>query len=683
MPKVPVVAQLSTNKAPDQYIRTQATASAFGGQEAKALSGLGQVVSQVGAEAQAAQNQVDDRNWAVERAQLSDQYNKKAQELYLKTADEGDNFTSGNSLTDYNTKLSELRSQLIGQHQGAGESRARLEMMLSEDESKYSSKALVQHRTSQAQLVQKDVSGYAAEVAQKAADDPGHMEKYLGDLETRLENYRNVTTPQQLDALHQAGIGLVVSSALDKKLQVGDLAGATDLFNQVDILLPAEKKLEFSQKLSALHGAVAKKEAEKSASYARLKAAGVDVADPRVALAVETGITLPAGKVTLSSTIAEYEQAQAAAKGVSTYHATPEEVDRLAKIAKPYDPSKGGAGMTGVFGNSSQGLSHEFLARNVESFASGDMDPLQESFFFSAAAQALSPNQVTGQPGNVSPQVIEAFARRGYDIKQVAGGWPQIPGHPQPPTMQPTAAQPTAAQPTPTDPNAIPTVHPPQADGSPVDHEGNQLQGGTGTQGNSDQSILSPDAAIQESRKYEADGGLLAPQAPLPRKTLFGLTDLTTGPSSTIRSGASRIPIVGGFINTSAVTQAKTYLGMVQKDMVRVFQNNPRFAEGERQAIQDDIKLALGLIDRPDRMKDVLIGLDDAMAVREQNAIETLQSGAVGRDEYVQTLNMLNAITKIRRTLGVPPLVQTPEDVKALKKGDKFRNPEGEVRTVK
>jgi hypothetical protein len=188
---------------------------------------------------------------------------------------------------------------------------------------------------------------------------------------------------------------------------------------------------------------------------------------------------------------------------------------------------------------------------------------------------------------------------------------------------------------------------------------------------------------VQQSRQYEADGGVLAPQAPIPRKTIFELAPLTTGPTSTIQSVGSRIPVVGGLMENAAVTQAKSYLDVVTKDIVRVLQNNPRYAEGERQAITNDLKLALGLIDRPERMRNALIGLDDALSEREQNAIETLRNPAVGRDEYTHTLNMLNSVTKIRRTLGVPPLVTTAEDVKKYQPGTLVRLPDGSVKRIK
>lgn len=163
-------------------------------------------------------------------------------------------------------------------------------------------------------------------------------------------------------------------------------------------------------------------------------------------------------------------------------------------------------------------------------------------------------------------------------------------------------------------------------------------------------------------------------------KTVWGLASKTTGPVPAIIEGASRTPGVGQFVNAPQVTQARNYVPLVQRDLIRVLQNNPRYAEGERKAIESEINIKPELFDNPTAYRNRLIAVDDALSVRERNAFETANSKKVGREERIQAMNILNAIQKFRTNLGVPVRIESEEEWQSLPSGTEYIAPDGKVK---
>jgi len=184
-------------------------------------------------------------------------------------------------------------------------------------------------------------------------------------------------------------------------------------------------------------------------------------------------------------------------------------------------------------------------------------------------------------------------------------------------------------------------------------------------------------------QRAPSSAGVPEPTAP-PDQTIWGLAGNIAGPLPAAGELIGKTPVVGEFFPNKEFTQARNYVPLVQRDLVRVLQNNPRYAEGERKAIEDEIKITPEVFDRPGAFQNRLIAIDQALEVREKNAFSTADPGksTVGREERVQALNVLNAIVKFRQNLGVPPLVKNAEEAKALPSGTVFRTPKGDVRRV-
>lgn len=160
-----------------------------------------------------------------------------------------------------------------------------------------------------------------------------------------------------------------------------------------------------------------------------------------------------------------------------------------------------------------------------------------------------------------------------------------------------------------------------------------------------------------------------APSAERPSKTAWDLAPLTTGPVPAAAEMLSRTPLVGDMVQAPQFTQARAFIPQLQRDLVRTLHNNVRYPEGERKAIEKDISIEPRLFDNQVAYRNRLVGIDDALEVRERNAYATAQSARVGRDERVQAMNVLNALRNFRENLGVPPRIRTEAEYNELPSG--------------
>ncbi len=140
-------------------------------------------------------------------------------------------------------------------------------------------------------------------------------------------------------------------------------------------------------------------------------------------------------------------------------------------------------------------------------------------------------------------------------------------------------------------------------------------------------------------------------------KTIWGLAEKATGPVPAIGEALHRTPVVGGFVGSAEMTQARQYIPLVQRDLIRVLQNNPRYAEGERKAIEAEINIKPEFWDRPEAFRDRLIAIDDALIVRQKNALAASENPNIGREERVHAKNVYSALVDFRESLGIPQRV--------------------------
>lgn len=184
----------------------------------------------------------------------------------------------------------------------------------------------------------------------------------------------------------------------------------------------------------------------------------------------------------------------------------------------------------------------------------------------------------------------------------------------------------------------------------------------------------------------EAPATADAAPSPVPNSAdIFNRAELITGPAAVVGSAATKVPALGNFAPETAsdMARAQQETKLAQQELVRVLMQNPRYAEGERQAIIREINIEGSFFDNPKAYQNRLIALDDALRRRLDTAMQTSKSLDVSREERSHAMNIANGVQAFIQQLGVPPLVNSPAELKALMEsgqivpGQSFRIPGG------
>ncbi len=174
-----------------------------------------------------------------------------------------------------------------------------------------------------------------------------------------------------------------------------------------------------------------------------------------------------------------------------------------------------------------------------------------------------------------------------------------------------------------------------------------------------------------------AGGG--APR-PFAGKTVWDLAPDLAGPIPAASEFAGRTPLVGDMMISPEMTQARNYVTQMNRDLVRSLQNNSRYSEGERRAIEKEISIDPKIFDNPTAYRNRLIAIYDGLTVRLRNETETANSQDVGRDERIRAKNNANKIRQYLPSLGIPPRINTDAEWEALESGTEYIAPNGHVK---
>lgn len=169
------------------------------------------------------------------------------------------------------------------------------------------------------------------------------------------------------------------------------------------------------------------------------------------------------------------------------------------------------------------------------------------------------------------------------------------------------------------------------------------------------------------------------------RETFYDRADKFTGVGPAVASGLRNTPFVGGLMPESFgdITRTRQELPIVIREIVTALRSNPRFAEGERKDIEADLAINPAIFDNPAAFKDRLIGIDDALALRERNARAVSESPRASLAERQKANDILDLVMPVRAKLGVPPFVSSVNDAQRmleaglLKPGQQIRTPGG------
>jgi hypothetical protein len=359
--------------------------------------------------------------------------------------------------------------------------------------------------------------------------------------------------------------------------------------------------------------------------------------------------SLPEKKdMTIADQIVEYEL-------VTGKPAPPEVVDSFYKI----EGQKTSSG--GQFGNSLQGRALDFVTNNAVAYANGMLDPQQARIFEASATEAYKP--VTRQ--NPANGLME--------------------------TLQPTI------------PNFV----------TQALQQGGRVYGGTSLTSRSGSYLIGPEGQIPKFRPgdqvtiegrtatvgpdgFFATGDLgqptaaAAPQAsgapstPSGERTIWDRRRSIAGPVAAATAGVNRVPFVGPLIagglmgeeETRKTEEDRRFVENASRDLVRILQNNPRFAEGEREAIEKEISIGPEAFRSQKSYEAKLIGIAQSLSARKRDAQAAL-AGEISLEERKRNMDNIQGIDNFMRNLGLPVVVTTEEQVQALPPGTVFMDEKG------
>ena len=187
--------------------------------------------------------------------------------------------------------------------------------------------------------------------------------------------------------------------------------------------------------------------------------------------------------------------------------------------------------------------------------------------------------------------------------------------------------------------------------------------------------------AQQEGQEEQVAQESVEPEEIPGGRTIWQMTSDITGPVAQGVSALGRIPGVGEFVPSASFTQAQTFATAQSKELVRVLQNNPRFSEGERNAIAKDFSLEGEVLDTPKAFKDRLIGMDNSLEIRARAAADDAINPNISSEARKQALDSIQAIARFRATIGLPPLM-TPDEARKQPPGTVFRTPDNRILRV-
>jgi len=167
----------------------------------------------------------------------------------------------------------------------------------------------------------------------------------------------------------------------------------------------------------------------------------------------------------------------------------------------------------------------------------------------------------------------------------------------------------------------------------------------------------------------EAKGAYWALSTPPEKKTLWNQRYLVAGFVPYIKT----MPVLRVFGQVDAkAEEARSFFNSGKNQLVRSLSANPRFPVEEMKRIEKEIDIAPAFFDNPTSLGSRLIGIDDFLSKRLENARRdavnqdfTLDARKAARDE-------IREIENFQKVAGIPQRVYTIEEVQALPSGTNF-----------
>lgn len=288
-------------------------------------------------------------------------------------------------------------------------------------------------------------------------------------------------------------------------------------------------------------------------------------------------------------------------------------------------------------------------------YGAGETTPEEDRIYEASVTGFVEPPQIVdqtrgvvvqGEPRILPDYVQRALQARNYRIPTATS--PELFASPSEAGAQPQpgqgAPQPGAAQPQPGQQGAIPPAQPGQRPGPTVEAA-------------QQQPAIQPQAAPAAPQAEPAQ----AEPTFTPEATLYEQAPLLTGPVATVGPQIGRAPIPGLAGSFPKETQAQASFNLAVQELISAIRDARYYNPTEETRLREEVDVEGSLWDNTARFQNHILGIDDALQRRADNALKTVQNERTTRDERRKAIEVLNAIENFRRIL-LPPRVNTPEE---------------------
>lgn len=656
MAKIPTVTERSVQQAggPNVFLEAGDTRGAFGEANARALASTAEALGQVSDAATKsalriaeADQRLQAREDAITRARLLHDAKLEMTNEFQAEQTGGDNFVTIGSVKTFRDSVDTIVNKTVQQNSDAflrPESAAIFHEALVKQANTFHSNAVSAGLEAGRKALARDLGDEVSRLSQAVSTDPLALADAFTALDEKIaRDFAPGATPEEELSERQAGREALATAAVDHFVSLGLFQEAKDTLElptvKGNMSRPRARELNLTV-LTGL-GKLRRQQAEIRTKLRILADVGVKPTPELVATVM--GIKLP--KTMQADAVIEWaEQATGKPatedmklKAVDLF--TPQPVDALDKNV-PFRIVNA-------------------LEQNAYAFKNGLMTDFEMREYVSMVTFLRRENPLTGTRGDIGPLARDAL--QSQDIN------PDIIGQDIPAAVQRLS----------TPPEGAPTA--PEDDAARISKGRQQLV----------EAVTKVTQPAQDALAKTADLEPSAAVAEMERAGLniFDMADRLTGPISTAKNFGFNVPVIGEFIDAGEIRQARQFFSNLKGKMQEALQRTERYGEGERRDILERqlSQLQEGqFFARPEAFQESLIGFDLFLSTEIADVNQTLEDpGRMTEEQRGKNIEMRNTMESVRRMLGVPPRVQTSEDIKklGLQVGDKviFR---GKVRTI-
>lgn len=598
----------------------RATPEGFGSGIGRAYTEMGNTLSEISERKQRREDVID-------RTRLLGQFDTTAM-TDLEALQAGGDMTSKQTVEQYGTALRQRMAETLEQHRGSANSRAELRAQLENQVVQYERSALGAQIKAQHTMIGDTVDKLSNQLSITAALAPDQINNALVDFESKLAVFGDAVSEQQLSAYRDAGRSKIAMSAVQGLLKNGEFETAKALMTDPSIgpLLDPNNARSLTMEIAVGDSKKKKEMLRQDQAVSQW----TTVLGRNLSAEEQIRVrNLPPQRSDMSPAdkIVELELVQGKP-------ASPAQVSQIMGVS---------ATEGGEFGNSLQGRALNFVSDKAVEFANGMLTPEEGRQYLVMANEAYKPvekqDPVTGLWTRVKP-TVPAF------IQQAINRGSRVYGGIAPPASRPAPAPMGTTQPAPA------------------------AMGGS-------------EPAADTGATQQAPAQTQTLNNPSQDRTIWQRSTNIAGVRPSVTQAVGALPVVGeAFEGGGQVTQDRQYAEASSRELIRALSQSGRYLASEMQSIEQEVSIAGQVIDNPSAYKQRLIGIDQALEKRVEDAKKDVANPSISIDKRRAANDVIATITNFRATLGVPVRVKSKQEALKLPPGTEFIAPDGRILVV-